>query len=273
MTVCKFWFFIMLILLSGRAFAFNGHVVTQGPLKMTIGEIAEVTEYEKPRQVTVTLAGSADAEMRVHLRMAGLIDEWYAVGQTDKHLDISVGGEASAVFQVAAGKGACSALYPVHIYADFQYEGRTVTAHAVRIFKSSFEKAVTSSGQPPQVPVNVVPDNGALPLWPLRTQRAAWSYYDKPLVYMPIGWQGSSTESSANLSYGPVSRGATKHAIVMHPPWKPGGGTIFAEFSLRLPKVTPIKLVFDNAIRDHSATEPASDGVTFRVWADSEKLF
>ena len=45
MTVRKFWLFMTLILLCGRAFAFNGHVVTQGPLKMTIGEIADVTEY------------------------------------------------------------------------------------------------------------------------------------------------------------------------------------------------------------------------------------
>ena len=273
MTVRKFLLFITLILLSGKAFGFNGHVVTQGPLQLTIGEIADVTEYEKPRQVTVTLASSADTEMRMKLWMAGLVDEWYAIGPMEKSLVIAPGGQANAEFQIAAGNGVCSALYPVHVYADFQYEGRTVTAHAVRIFKSNLEKQVTSSGQPPQIPVNVVPDNGTLPLWLLRTQRVAWSYYDKPLFYMPVGWQGSSTESSANLSYGPISRGATKHAIVMHPPWKPGGGTIFAEFSLQLPSVAPIKLVFANAIRDNSATEPASDGVTFRIWADSEKLF
>jgi hypothetical protein len=121
--------------------------------------------------------------------------------------------------------------------------------------------------------VNAVPANGALPLWQLRTHRAAWCYYDKPLVYMPAGWQGSSAESSANLSYSRISRGATKNAIVMHPPWKPRGGTIFAEFLLELPVVTPIRLAFANAIRDHTAAEPASDGVTFRVWAGDQKLF
>jgi len=273
MTVRKFQLFVLLVLLSGRALAFNGHVVTQGPLKITIGDIADVTEYEKPLQVTVMLASTANVAIQVNLRMAGLVDEWYAVGPVEQNLEIVPEGQAKAVFQIAAGKGACSALYPVHIYADFQHEGRTVTAHAVQIFKSNFEKVVTSSGQPSEIPVNVVPDNGALPLCQLRTQRATWCYYDKPLVYMPVGWQGSSAESSANLSYGTISRGTTKNAIVMHPPWKPGGGTIFAEFSLQLPNVAPIKLVFANAIRDHSDTELASDGVTFRVWADSEKLF
>jgi hypothetical protein len=273
MTVRKVWILMLLVLLSGRAFAFNGHIVTQDPLKVTIGEIADVTEYDRPQQVMVALINSADVEIRVNLRMADLVDEWYAVGKEQLNVTVSPGEEVKTTFRIAAGYGACSALYPVHIYADFQYEGRAVTAHAVQIFKANFEKVVTSSGEPLDVPVNMVPDNGALPLWLLRTQRVAWSYYDKPLVYMPVGWQGASKESSANLSYGPISRGATKHAIVMHPPWKPGGGTIFAEYSLQLPSVAPIKLVFANAIRDHSATEPASDGVTFRVWADSEKLF
>jgi hypothetical protein len=59
----------------------------------------------------------------------------------------------------------------------------------------------------------------------------------------------------------------------MHPPWKPRGGTVLAEYLIRLPDVTPIKLVFANAIRDHTATEPPSDGVTFRVWVGDEKLF
>jgi hypothetical protein len=273
MTVRKFCFLVLLLLLSSKSFAFNGHVVTQGPLKVTIGDIPDVTTYKKPQQVTVTLANNADEEIRVGVRMAGLVDEWHAVGDVEKSLVIAPGGQSNAAFQIAAGKGACVALYPVHIYADFQYEGQAFTAHAVQIFKSNFEKAAVSSLEPPQLPVNIVPANGSLPLWLLETHRVAWCYYDKPLIYMPVGWEGSSTESSANFSNGSVSRGATKHAIVMHPPWKPGGGTIFAEFSLQLPDVTPIKLVFSNAIRDNSAAEPPSDGVTFRVWADGEKLF
>jgi hypothetical protein len=273
MTVRKFLFLILLVLINGEAFAFNGQVVTQGPLKVMISDIPVVTEYERPQQVTVMLANSANREIQVHLRMADLVDEWYAVGEIEKSLAVAAGGQANAVFQISAGKGACSALYPVHIYADFQDDGRTVTAHAVQIFKSNFEKIAASSEVPPPLPVNVVPANGTLPLWLLRTQRVAWCYYDKPLVYMPVGWRGSSTESSANFSYGLISRGATKHSIVMHPPWKPGGGTIFAEFLLQLPNVTPIKLLFSNAIRDNTAAEPPSDGVTFRVWADGKKLF
>jgi len=264
---------IYLSLAVGTAVAFNGHIVTEGPLKMVIGDIEDVLEIGTPHQVQVTLSNNGESSLAVRLRIAGLVDEWYPVGQTQTYLVIAPGKEAKASFQIAAGAGACSALYPVHIYANFRHQDQDVTAHAVQILKSSFEKAVRSSRKPLEMLVNIVPANGALPLWLLRTQRVAWCYYDRPLVYMPVGWQGSSAESSANFSYGQLSRGGTRHAIVMHPPWKPGGGTIFAEFLLQLPTVTPIKLIFANAIRDHAATEPASDGVTFRVWAGSEKLF
>ncbi|MHC4682501.1 MAG: COG1470 family protein, partial [Planctomycetota bacterium] len=285
---------ICLTLAMGTALAFNGHIVTEGPLELSIAPIADVEDLDRvagvppairgrdaldttrpgwPRHVKVTVANKGNSSLAVHLRLAGLVDEWYAVGQTQKRLAIGSGEQAGAVFRIAAGEGVCSALYPVHIYADFEHQGQTLTAHAVQIFASRFARSIAASADPPQLPVNAAPANGALPLWRLRTHRAAWCYYDKPLVYMPAGWQGSSAESSANLSYSRISRGATKNAIVMHPPWKPGGGTIFAEFLLELPAVTPIKLLFANAIRDHTAAEPASDGVTFRVWAGDERLF
>ncbi|MBN2314179.1 MAG: hypothetical protein JXM79_09635 [Sedimentisphaerales bacterium] len=266
-------FFFFLFWIAGGAFAFNGHIVSEGPLELKIGGIADVTQIDTPREVEVTVGNKGQSALTVRLRVADLVDEWIAVGNTETNVTVAPGKEAKATFQIAAREGACSALYPVHIYAHFPNQGRDVTAHAVQIFASNFVKTIRSYDVPLDMPVHIVPSNGTLPLWHLRTQRIAWGYYDKPLVYMPIGWQGSSAQSSANMTYGRVSRGATKDAIMMHPPWKPGGGTIFAEYLLQLPKLKPIKLMFANAIRDHSATEPASDGVTFRVWAGDEKLF
>jgi len=267
------WLVIFLLLAAETVVAFNGHIVTKGPLKLTIDDIEDVTEYDRPRDVKVTVRNNGESPLKVQLRMSGLVDEWYAVGETQKRFVVASGEEAKLTFRIAAGKGAYSALYPVHVYATFQHRGRAVTAHAVQIFKSNFKKKVRSSAKPPELPVNIVPTQRALPLWLLRTHRVAWCYYDKPLVYMPVGWEGSSPESSANFSKLSVTRGTTKHAIQMHPPWKPGGGTIYAEYLLKLPDVTPLKLVFANAIRNHTATEPPSDGVTFRVWAGDEKLF
>jgi hypothetical protein len=265
---------IALILLTiSPAMAFNGHIVTEGPLKLTIDNIEDVTEYDKPCVVKITVKNNGASALSVLLRIADLVDECYAVGQRNKQLSVPARGEEETTFQMAVGKGAFSALYPVHIYATFRHEGKTVTAHAVQIFKTNFEKDISSSQKPDEMSINIVASNGALPLWILKTYRVTWSYYDKPLVYMPIGWRGSSSESSASFSIHQLTRGTSKHAINMHPPWRPGGGTIFAEYLLKLPDVVPIKLTFSNAIRDHTESEPPSDGVTFRVWAGDQKLF
>jgi hypothetical protein len=266
-------FIAFLSLAGGTALAFNGHIVTEGPVRLTIGDIEEVTQYNKPQDVAVRVRNNGQSPLGIQLRMAGLVDEWYAVGETQRQLEISPGTQAEMTFQIAAGQGTCSALYPVHIYATFQQRGRTVTAHAVQIFESSFRQTLLSSREPPETPVNIVPANGALPLWPLRTYRVAWRYYEQPLVYMPVGWQGSSPRSSATFARGRVTRSSSKQSLTMHPPWKPRGGSIFAEYLLKMPNTVPIRLRFANAIRDHTASEPASDGVTFRVWAGEKKLF
>jgi hypothetical protein len=132
---------ILLLFPAAKATAFNGHVVTQGPLKLTIADIEDVTEYDKPAEVTVTLNNSSDSTLKVRLHTAGLVDYWYAVGEKERTLELEPLAQANAVFGIAAARGAFSALYPVHIYATFQHQGGAVTAHAVQIFKSSFQKA------------------------------------------------------------------------------------------------------------------------------------
>lgn len=255
------------------ATAFDGHRVTEGPLVVSIGEFPNVRELDRPYDVVVSLENTAQEPLQVDVVLRDLVDEWYVVGQTDRQIRLDPGEEATATFQIAAGEGALSALYPVHVYASFDRDGRKMAAHAVRIFESDFEKTAAESAEPRELPINTVPANAALPLWSSRAHRVAWRYYDGPLVYMPVGWKGSSPQSAANFSVGQITRGTTKQALVMHPPWRPGGGTIFAEYRLKLPRVTPIALNFANAIRDHTADEPASDGVTFRVWAGHEPVF
>ena len=253
--------------------AFDGHRVTQGPLVLSISEIGDVTQPNQPCDVTTTLENTGSQRLKIALRIDNLVDEWYVVGAAGRQVVLSPGQKTETTFQIAAGDGALSALYPVHVYASLEHSGETMTAHAVRIFESNFERVTVSGTEPPDLPVNVVPHAGSLPLWSLETHRVAWRYYDQPLVYLPVGWNGSSPESSASFSVGPVTRGATKQAIIMHPPWKPNGGTIFVEYQVELPDVKPLTLAFANAIRDHTADEPPSDGVTFRVWIGDQVLF
>jgi len=262
----------IVLVLPFASFAFNGHIVTEGPLKVTIADVESPTQFDRPCDIGVTLENTGPSKLSVNLRIDGLVDQWRSVGQTQKKIELAPRSTAKAVFQIAASKRALAALYPVHIYATFKYSGKTATVHAIQIFESKFPR-VSPAAKSGEIPVNIVPANGVLPLCSVDTHRLAWQFYDKPLAYTHVGFQGSVRESMADFARRPITRGATKQAIVMHPPWKPAGGTVFAEYILKLPDDTPISLRFANAIRDHTADEPPSDGVTFRVWAGDTKLF
>ena len=128
--------------------ALDGHIVTEGPLTLIIDDIEEVTEYDKPVEVKVTISNKGNWPLTVQLQIAGLVDEWYTVGKTEKKLQVEAGKKASVIFHIAAGKGALSALYPVHVYATVQYQANKTTTipckierlHAVQIFKSNFPR-------------------------------------------------------------------------------------------------------------------------------------
>ena len=261
-------------LVPSAAFAFNGHRVTEGPLRLVIADVPAITAYDQPAAVTVTAKNLGKERLNVELEVAGLVDQWRPVGQTKRSLQLDPDAEAKAVFQIAAGEGAYSVHYPVHVYARFECEGRPRTAHAVQIFAPKFAAKDASERESTEMTPIVVPAHGAVSLYSSRLQRVSWRYYDQPIMYKPQGWQGSVAECRATFwKHGGVPRGTTKAAISMHPPWVPGGGTILADYLVKLPDTKPMKLTFANAIRTNTAEEPLSDGVTFRVWAGDAKLF
>jgi len=262
---------MIIVLTVPSALAFDGHIVTEGPLRVEIAPVTELGEYERPYKMKVVLNNSSADPLRVLVQMNGLVDEWYAVGSADRKIEIDGNGVAEVIFRIAAGRGACSALYPVHVLADFMYDGQAHEAHAVRIFKTKFPKENMGPGR--ILPVNVLPLHGAVNLARLESQRVAWQYFDQPINYMPVGWAGSADPARASFAIRPVTRQSAKIALDMHPAWYQGSGTIFAEYRLKLPAIRPITFSFANAIRDHMPPEPASDGVTFGVWVDTERIF
>lgn len=256
---------------AGPAVAFNGHRVASGPLTMVIEPVATVKLHE-PVDVAVTLTSTAAAALPVRLELKGLVDESRAVGPTVREVSVPAGGQATAAFQVVFPEGCHSALYPVHVWADFAADGKKSQLHAIRIVTTEFPpKARTGAGE-----AAVVPERGGLALLKVRPARVLWNYLGKPVQELPGNWQGQEPKSLASLGQGTITRGETRGALIVHPPYRPGPGTIFVEYRLRLPKVPagqPLRLTFFNAIRDHTDKEPPSDGVTFRVWVDDRKAF
>jgi len=260
-------------LICSAAAAFDGHRVTAGPVTLTIGEIPTVAAYDEPQQVGVTVSNAADHPVDVVLEVKDLVDEWHTVGIARHSMTLATKSKQAESFQIAADRGCLSAHYPVHVYATFEDSGDQVVAHAVRIFQTDFSQNDQAATQTNDLPVTVVPKVGAVPLATLTTHGVSWSYYDSPLVKLPVGWLGSDPTSRASLHRSSSTRGETRLALQMHPPYLPGGGSIFAEYRLQLPDTKPLRLTFFNAIRDHHPPEPPSDGVTFRVWADDDPLF
>ncbi len=257
-------------LLSATASAFNGDRVSEGPLTLTIETIETVTAYDAPCDVRATLANADAAPLSVQLKLTGLVDQWRAIGPTERKVEIPPRGKAAVAFQIAAGKGAFSALYPVRIQAAFRHAGQALQTQAVAVFETRFPD---EPGAASPSPVCTLPQRGAVALATLRTQQVAWGYLKGPLVRLPMGWQGSQAESRASFSRGPVVRGEMRPALHMHPAYRPKAGTVLAEYRLKLPPQGPIRFAFYNAIRDSGPKEGRSDGVTFRVWVGEEKVF
>ncbi|NCO43407.1 MAG: ORF6N domain-containing protein, partial [Armatimonadetes bacterium] len=262
--------FLFSVALPG-AFAWNGHEVTEGPLRLFIPEIPEVTAPAEPTTVQVEVENTGQAQVTGQLEVRDFVDGWHVVGAGKKPFALAAGATQQLEFALAANPPVYSALYPVHAHAVFRDGGKERTVRAVRIFSVRVPTKQEAASAGGEFVVNTVPKDSALPLWMLGTQRVAWNYYDGPPVFEAPGWSGSSPQSSANMGVGSLTRGDTRASINMHPPWKPGGGAIFCDYLLKLPDQRPIKLVFAVAIRDSAEKEPPSDGVLFRVWTGEDR--
>ncbi len=255
--------------MAGTVYAFHGHKVTEGPLTLVIAPIETVTNRQAPQSVQVSLNNTGDQALSVKVELKELVDGCQPIGNAAQTVTIPARGKADARFQFVMGKDTYSAHYPAHVYAQFNQGGTSITAHAVQIFECDFPEAAASAA-PVAVPVPAV---GALPLTSVKTHQVIWNYFDKPEVQMPVGWQGTDPKSAANFGRAPMTRGETRSALNMHPPYRGGAGTVFAEYRLQLPAAAALKLMFYNAIRDSAPKEPVSDGVTFRVWVNRQMLF
>jgi hypothetical protein len=252
------------------ASAFNGHQVKQGPLSLTIDDIEQAKVFDRPMDVSVTVAHAGQAAMEVRLQMDGLVTPWYAVGPDTLMIRLLPGEPRRVKFKAAVAKGAYAALYPVHVTAAFVYNGKASTAHAVQIIETQLP--IVTSGRSIARTIDL-PAQGAVDLTRVTTQQVVWQYFGQAKHTMPVGWTGSADPSRANFAVRQVMRGTTKNSLEMHPAWSGGAGTIFAKYQIQLPPAQPIHLSFANAIRDHRTDEPASDGVSFRVWINGRRVY
>lgn len=256
-----------------QLFAFNGHKVTEGPLAVSIADIPTVTNHQA-QAFQVTFSNSGPTALAIEVELTGLVDECRAVGDTRRKLSMPAASTAEAGFQFVAGEGACSALYPVHIQATFSEGPQRRVAHAIQIVQTDFSALERAAAAARDSQVLAVPASGVLALANSREQRVTWQVFKTNAAERsPVGWEGGDEKTGATFSRMPVARGVTRQALQVHPPYRTGAGTLFIEYRLTLPPAKPIALEFFNAIRDHTASEPPSDGITFRAWVGDQMIF
>ena len=135
--------------------------------------------------------------------LRGLVDEWRSVGSDARQVLAPPGKEEVVTFQIAAGTGAHSALYPVHVETAFSLGGKARIARAVRIFETRFPPSATADKS--EQAVIQIPSRGCVPLTAVRDHRAGWAYFGRPEVHLPVGWKGSAKPSRASLEIGSYS--------------------------------------------------------------------
>ena len=259
--------------LGGYGMAFDGHRVDEGPL---IAELLEIPAVEDPKQATevvLRLENSSHQEIQTKVQIE-LVDDWETVGPREFDMSVPGRGHVEQKVAVICPGRAFSALYPIHAWIHFQWEGKSRVAHPVLIFEVTGRPEDPDSETVPGLERVSVVMGTPLELWKVKDRRVRWHYLEGRFYDHFAGWSEQDPVSKASLGIYPVSRGdIQRESFAMHPPWVPGPGTIYLEYLLELPKIRPLILRFHNAIRDHTDQEPPSDGVTFRVWVNQENLF
>ncbi|MDR2705629.1 MAG: DUF5696 domain-containing protein, partial [Planctomycetaceae bacterium] len=278
------------ILASSVSFAYTTYQATEGSLKLYFGEPGKIvksetiTEINKPLTIKATFENSSDLPiaLKLHFRTIETIEfsdakptEPDSVSQS---LELPAKSTKTTEVKIVARPETYSAHYPVHLDVEFTANGETKKTNIVLIIETKVAAAGTPKnpllGQiitdAKNLPLNILPERGGLFLPKLDTYRGVWNYDNKPLQILPVGFTGGSQETGVNINrYGVKSR----QSINMHPPFRGGIGNTGIEYRIALPEVKPITLSFFSTVRNTVPPETPSDGVTFRVLVNNEKVY
>jgi len=243
------------------AWAFEPPVDKAGPLTVRIEGPTQVTQTGVALPLRVVIENAAEETIRGTVRL-GLIDRWTA--RPAEPVPFQAAGKATTalVFQVTAAPGTYNALYPIHAYAEFQADGRSLAAHPILILETKLAHPPRASVTVPWRPVALA-ENGELALWRMPVQRSVVAVFGRQPKLMPVGWQGSEvTSRGATYLRRQTLDGQSRQVVAIHPPWWQGNvGTQWIEYPIALPGSGPITLHFANAVTPTGK----GDGVTFRV--------
>ena len=102
--------------------------------------------------------------------------------------------------------------------------------------------------------------------------RVSYQIKGKEVVNLGMGWTGHF-EPIAGVSYTPWSHQDGVPTLLIHCPWRRGGGTAWVDYRFKLPPNVKAKFTFGCAMWRKSEVQKGSDGVTFAVFVNGVERF
>jgi len=208
--------------------------------------------------IPVMLENSAGVPLSGRLRMA-VTDRWRVESPAEVSFQVAPHGHARYEFRLTFSAGTYNALYPVHVYADFEYQKAKLTAHPVLLLQTRIPNLVR-----PRLPVEwkpvPVPAGSTFGLWRLPVRRES-AEVANPGVETAFSAR-ETYDSASLLQYGALPRaGETREGIAMTlgprpPSLRETVEAAMVDYALALPDTSPLRLEFE-----------ASGASAFRVLA------
>jgi hypothetical protein len=106
---------------------------------------------------------------------------------------------------------------------------------------------------------------GETRLMDIGMRQAFWQTYGKEPVAMRLPWAGGA-DSVSGASIGDVGRPLGRSSMMFHPPWLVPTGKVWIDYSLALPKTSPIRFSFGIAMDPGAIGPGKTDGATFSCY-------
>ncbi len=246
---------------ASSAFAFNPPKDKQEGVTLSVEGVTEKVATDKPFAFTVTLKNESAKPVGGMVKL-WLNDDWQVVGTNAVMLSAEPGASATITCSAQARNTVLSALYPVHAKLALALNGKTVELHPIAIFEAerpaatkaavAFTECVLADGV-------LRLDSGAV--------RQVFIRQKEKITDLGVNFSGSDAASGTQMSRDTNTRGGVSRAgFAIHPAYRGAPGVTWNDFKLALPAQKPAVLKFFTALRDSSATEPASDGTEFKVF-------
>ena len=197
-----------------------------------------------------------------------LNDDWEMISSSQVKIELAAGQQRTIECEAKARASVLAAAYPVHARFRGRVGEQALELHPIALFM--VDKQSVPAVKKTVDTCTTLSREGVVRLdkisWMTRVNHAGKT------TDLGSGFSSSDPASGACSTRGINARnGLAMGGFNIHPPYRGSSGSVWNEYTFQLPKITPIALSFNTAIRDSAPQEPLSDGVEFKVLVRTEQ--